>query len=292
MISSLRFEGVSGTSFSLDTDDVPLQVFDIQSETRMEQRERIVQHGLYPTKQYLGSMSIHMEGKLLADTTAEYWSKRQTLSLAFQPRPQDGWLYVGTLKAQFDGLSEVVQSQCSLDGKPLLPLGVDLFSGSDLQISLISTDPFFYSENEYSATTGTPGGGTTVSGYGFPYSFPYSFSSGGGGSTSNNVNVTNNGNAPTYPTLDIYGPCVNPKISNGDHYIRFDGLTLLDTEVVEIDFLNRIASKLDGSSVYNLIDTASSWWFLESGVNTISYTAFTASAPSRAVVRWRNAYLL
>jgi Phage-related protein len=287
MITTLQFQGVNGINVDLDTDAIPLTTFDIQAETRREDRLRTTQHGQFPTKEYLDKMTIHMEGKLFGDDTSDYWARRMNLLGAFMPRPDRNFTYCGTLIVKFDGISENVQTLCSLDGKPVLPLAALYPEGSDFAISLQSDDPFFYSTTEYNVQTGTPN--TVPNGFTFNFSFNFSF---GGGSTASAVVIPNLGNTLAYPIVDIYGPCTNPGIANGTRKLVFNGLSLGSNEYVEIDFAKRTAITNTGGSAYSLLDDNSQWWVLDPGNNTVTYSAFSASSPSLARIRWRNAYFL
>jgi hypothetical protein len=68
-------------------------------------------------------------------------------------------------------------------------------------------------------------------------------------------------------------------------------LNLAANEFVTIDFFERTAKTNTGGSAYSLIDPNSRWWLLDPGINTVTYRAFSAFAPSKATIQYRNAYL-
>lgn len=108
--------------------------------------------------------------------------------------------------------------------------------------------------------------------------------------------VTNAGNAPTYPTIECYGPCTNPRVENQTAGLQFElvDLTLAAGEFVEIDMRARtvLLNGLSNQSRYDRVDFATSmWWPLLPGDNTLRYYPETFDTGAEAIVRYRSAWL-
>lgn len=117
------------------------------------------------------------------------------------------------------------------------------------------------------------------------------------GTTSGVVSVTNEGDAETDPTIDLYGPVRDPRIMNDTLGVelRFAGLELVAGQFLRVDFLNRRVL-LEGTADYRakLDRTRSSWWEpgvagLAPGANVVRYRGEGMSDPARAVLTFYHA---
>lgn len=126
-----------------------------------------------------------------------------------------------------------------------------------------------------------------------PLSSPLAFPS---GFLPGQSQITVAGTAPVFLTVDIYGPCTNPKLVSAatQETLRFN-LTLAAGDYLHVDMANSKAY-LNGDptqSRYGQLDfTVSSWWQLEAGVTSqIGFYPDTAGVNSQAVVTWRALHL-
>jgi hypothetical protein len=154
-------------------------------------------------------------------------------------------------------------------------------------------DPTIYGATLLTASTaqGTPGAISGTSAY--PFVYPTNF-----GATYYTVTATaiNAGSVPTYPqSIDVYGPCTNPVISNGATGESITVNTTLNSPSDHLqiqyakDYLNVIVN-----GVNNLKNvTASSVYFkIKPGGNVISLTGTSISSGSYATVTYYSGYSL
>lgn len=128
----------------------------------------------------------------------------------------------------------------------------------------------------------------------YPRSYPLTYPPSTGQGT---VVVRNDGNVDTDPLLRIHGPCAGPKIANetlGAALVFSSTLRIAAGDYVDLDTAERTAllNGLPAQSVYRHLDfTQSTWWPLVSGLNKVRFYPAEWDQPSRADIRWRDAYL-
>lgn len=294
MIISAKYTNVNGSIVDLNDDDIPFNRFTTEVDVRMTEREKSQQHGIYPSNTYLGKRLFHCEGDLFAATSYEYMQRRLALVGAFLPRPHFGFKHSGVLDILWDGIPEHLTSDCTIDGWPELPLEGGNAARSSFLVNLKSFDPRMYGalntvNIDYNASENL--GGLT-----FNFTFPFNFASGAAGI--NDVTIINAGNIETYPVVDFIGPCVDPQLiltrSDGTtHYFKLLGVSLGPGETATADFLRRTVTRSDGANLYNYaID--SDWWAIESPpiTNVVRFAIASGAAPAKAVLKWRNAYMI
>lgn len=291
MIDSIFFIGHNGQTVELNTDTYPLSLFDMNVETETDERRRPSQHGLFPTYTYMGKRTFHMEGDIFAADSADFIVKRFQLIGPFIPSPEFGFRSSGVLAVKFTGLSETVTAECFLDGLPQAPIAALSPSRGTFVVSIQAFDPVLYGASLNSATTGVPGGN---GGFVFPFVFPLLFTLGTGGG--GDVNVTNSGNTPVYPTVVITGPCKDPSLSltaYGQQYtLGFQGLDLSLGETLTVDFNSRTVLSDTKGSAYSFVVPGSDWWQIPPGTWTVSFRAFSSSIGCKATVKFSNAYMV
>lgn len=73
----------TSVTYNLNNDVAPFTDLDITVEQRVDtSRNKMEQHGVWPTFPYRGGMEIHIEGDLLADDSSDYVTKRLALVAA------------------------------------------------------------------------------------------------------------------------------------------------------------------------------------------------------------------
>lgn len=278
---------INGASFSFNDDNCPMQVWTMDVDLRQEDRERPLEHGLYESYTYYGKRVFHGEGQLLGDTPTGYMQRRMDMHRSLIIPARTGIRAPIRLDLTFDGIGDVLQSYCTLDTYPELPMGIDYYAITDWMVAFKSFDPVIYSSVQRSAVVPAP---VISTGAPFPLVFPVDFSEASG----TDGLATNNGNISTYPKIVITGPVTNPRLINIDknQTLRFDGLILNSGDSVTVDMKQRVALSSAGGNFYGTITSDSSFWSLEPGDNTFRYTADRASAPSQAILYWNDAYML
>lgn len=109
------------------------------------------------------------------------------------------------------------------------------------------------------------------------------------------VEVVNSGTADAYPLLRLYGPCDGPSITletTGDELAFDDSLTVSAGDFLEVNTREKTirynASAGDSRDTYL---TVPEWWSIPPGVHRIRYQPSDFSAPSNALILWRDAWL-
>lgn len=135
--------------------------------------------------------------------------------------------------------------------------------------------------------------GTAPAGRSYNLAFDRDYPGGGG---SGRTDLTSFGTVPAEFVARIVGPCTEPIFGNEtyDELMTFVGLTIADGHYLEIDTLARTVlydGVVTDSRYANLDQATLTWPRIHPGVNTFRFTPTTSSAPSAAVVQWRDAYL-
>lgn len=113
--------------------------------------------------------------------------------------------------------------------------------------------------------------------------------------------IINAGTAPTYPIVQIFGPCTQPRLENQTTGKKLEFLAsyaLVAGEYLEINFAEGTVA-LNGDpalsqSRYDKIDFVSGiseWWNLIPGSNFVRFYPLSSSAPSKVRIDWRSAYI-
>lgn len=296
MIQSARFTNINGVYVDLNTDDIPFSSFTTEVDWRFTEKPKSQEHGIYPGESYLGKRLFHCEGDLFGSSAADYMQRRVALLEALMPNPQKRAKIVGTLDIVFDGISETLSADCTLDGWPELPLEALKPARSSFQINFKSYDPRLYGDDRsvdiiYNPDWENIGGRS----YNKTYNKSYSTS----GAAQGTVIVSNSGNFDTHPIITFYGPVTNPQAvlftSAGDvYFFTLNGLTLFDvTDYVVVDFKKHTVTRSNGANLYNY-STGSDWWLLEPNpiVNNVRFLGNPIDAPAHMTIQWRNAYVI
>jgi len=139
-------------------------------------------------------------------------------------------------------------------------------------------DAFFYDPIERVETLAVAGGGLI-----FPITFPITFAS---GDIDDTLVVDNIGDAPTWPTIRIYGPGENPSLENTTTGKVFALTQVLETDdYVDIDMEAALVTFYDASlgtttSISQAMTDASEFWALQVGENSIDVTVEEAVSGS------------
>lgn len=294
MIESARFTNVGGQYVDFNDQWIPFNEFTTEVDVRMSEREKALQHGLYPSATYLGKRLFHCNGDILELSSERYWERRLALVGACTPRPHLGYDQVGTLALLFTGWAEEVTCDCTIDGWPEIPLTGRAPSNSPYQVNFKAFDPRLYGIEQtvdvgYSILENS--GGRT---YDKTYDKDYLDSADYG------VQLVNIGNQETHPVVVFNGPAVSPRLvlSRGDGAtlsMALTGLTLAAPgNTATVDFLRRTVVSEAGANLYNYAK-GSDWWAIEPSDFMTSYVTLLAASGATvgvtaATVTYRNAY--
>lgn len=126
------------------------------------------------------------------------------------------------------------------------------------------------------------GGGMSI-----PMGIPMSMGVGG----TNEVTLTNNGNAISYPIFYFYGPLENPSLTNLTTGKTF-GLTysLTDSsQSIIVDSFNRTVVHSSGANLRSI--ASGDFWTLARGANTVHLSAASYNTQGKCTVKFRDHYL-
>lgn len=154
-------------------------------------------------------------------------------------------------------------------------------------------DPTIFGSPSKSASTQgtdpTTVGGTAI----FPFTFPIIF---GASTISVSNTATNSGTIPVYPSsIVIHGPINNPTVTNTStgEYITVSQNLSSSSNVLTITYdKDSLSIDLDGNSVLSSVTSASTYFKLQPGANTITLTGSTISSGAYVVVNYYDAYAL
>lgn len=104
------------------------------------------------------------------------------------------------------------------------------------------------------------------------------------------LDIANAGNAPYHPRIRIFGPVVNPAITNvtTGKQLRFV-CTLTAGQYLDIDC--RRKTVIDHTLTNRYSYKTGDWWFIQPGVNSISFTADAYDASAIVILYYRDAWL-
>ena len=274
------------TSADVATDPIAVESWDLGfPEVRAVADADPAADGEIDATTHVGARGITAQMTVVGDDTdtAGVWYRR--LRALCHPRrrywlhmQRDGWAAERRIQVRPDSLTDPIDSTAAV----LLTVQASWRAPYGLWQSI--TDD----------TVTLAPSGATEPGFTFPVHFPYTF---GTGVASGATTVTvDDESEPTLPTIDIYGPCVNPVVSNltAGTQFAFTSLILTAGQFVRITFRDRTVL-LDGSAAssrYGDVDwTVSTWWTLQPGVNQLAFTPTAPTAGCQARVSWPSLWI-
>ena len=109
------------------------------------------------------------------------------------------------------------------------------------------------------------------------------------------VDVTNAGDVATWPTLRIYGPITDPRITNlyTDEALAFN-IVIAGGDYLVVNTAERAVYLDDDPEAdrYNNVDVAQTTWFpLRPGPNRLRLSGSAYATPAQTQITWTDAYL-
>jgi len=221
---------------------------------------------------------ITLEFAIYGDTQQEVFDRRLTVNQKFSSR-----LGTGTLTfQQVDGATyaiDVITKSINFAKSTKKSYNIAV-------IELIAPNPFWYNPTQWeSIMVGFSGG------FSFPFSFDVSF-----GTVGTEKEIVNLGNVETPVMIYLYGEVVNPVITNSttDEEITI-AQTVSDGDILVINTaFGEKSSMLLSSGVYSnafeYVDPDSTFWKLEPGSNTISYSVTSEGENAQCIVYYYHRY--
>lgn len=172
-----------------------------------------------------------------------------------------------------------------LNNTPQLPYNAGDAIISTYRLEFVAPYPFLLSvARNYNLYVSSGGGGE------IPSEIPFDMSAGLTGSTI----IRNNGNAPSFPIIYLYGAMKNPVITNGrnDKQIQINQDFDEDT-IITIDTYRQTARDNHGANLYQYVTGVDMvfWFTLLNGDNTITLTPESFEEGAHAVITHQDHYL-
>lgn len=147
MLDKVDFRNINGEIWHFNTADCPLHDFSIDYDVRPEGEEqnRMQEDGIWPHYTYVGKALVHLEGAILADTTADYVTKAMNINRIILPIPKQRQTVrkLGDLIMRYTGMTEDMIASCGLDGSPLMPKAANFPTVSEFTITFKIFDGYF-----------------------------------------------------------------------------------------------------------------------------------------------------
>lgn len=223
-------------------------------------------HGGSVGRDLFSSRTIVMDLTVIASTKANMYSKLETIAGVFQPQPDllpliyqragIGKRFVMVRPRKLGGF----QSSWEVDH------GVAVGS-----VMLLAPDPRKFAFNQRSQSVTIASGGITASG---------------------TLAMNGNFKGGSKPVIDILGPTINPRISNGadgGRSWKWDG-TIIAGVTLTVDFNSRTVT-MAGIDVSDGLRTDNQWWVLNPGDNFLTFTRTNTPANiSTMTVKWWDSF--
>lgn len=250
------------------------------SESEISLSRGAYQDGQTLQSKYLSSRRLSITFVILANTATTLQSRRRAVAKAFNSSTPGVLVWT-----QADG-SEYALNCITDSGSPSYPQGSQ--AGETWQtviLDMIAPDPCWYSFPEDELHLAGLTGGAT-----FPITFPATFATMGATAA-----VWNHGGKPAPVQISIYGPILNPVVTNMTTSQKI-ALTLdvADGESVEINTTYgalscyHVATNGTRTNAMAYLSADSVFWTLDPGENILTYTATSGSA--EVVVNYVSRY--
>ena len=270
----------------MNEDTIPFTKFSMDVDIDNNERRRMQEHGIWPSRTLFGKRKISIEGDLLAADYAPLGELRLALMSALVPTEDND--AAGQVEIQFTGMPEPFVAEVNLDGYPELPIEAVTGAWNNFQLNLKTFDPWFLGKSTFTRTATT----SLTPRYGRTYNKTYNYSYADSGFVGNIIQASNIGNWPSYPVVTFYGPGLGPEIWSGSNRLQFRSLFLDNGETLTVDFRDRTAIKNDGTDLYNTL-TSRQWFKLPSGkVSPVELHWYLPGNGAKADIVWHNAWMV
>ncbi|MER5863780.1 hypothetical protein [Kitasatospora sp. NPDC002040] len=249
-------------------------------EIRTADRNLLQRHGSSAGTDYLGARIIQLGFTVLDDPGA-----LADVLRAFQPGGGDQ-----VLRFAVPGIAGNLGRLTARVRKRSAPVGAVFAAGAArFDVELYAADPVLYADQQSAARVLplAPRGSVKA----FPFRFPWGVMKAGAVYISPPVDLTVDGNTPTWPTFTVTGPVVNPTIINRATGERITvQISVPTSEVLTIHTRTR-AVLLNGASRYGALTADSVWFPLRPGVVRLEFDDLLGDKNRGADIRWRSAWI-
>lgn len=150
MLTYVGFRRIlDGATIELNTDIYPLTEFDpTVAERNVTDRDKMQEHGVWPTFSYRGGLEIHLEGNIFGSDSADYMTNRIALvnGIFGSPDADVTDRRMGTFLVQFDGQGERWETDVAISAWSA-PLKALYPSTTDWACTFFSFTPYLVGES-------------------------------------------------------------------------------------------------------------------------------------------------
>jgi hypothetical protein len=242
---------------------------------------RAGQDGQTVSGQFYDGRIVKLVGKIDGTTVGEFETNRKAL-IAATAINRDSNNYPVPIRVSFTSMAGQAYYVDVYFDKPIMDLENPI--SGDFMVIGVCADPFIY------ATTGVTSGAISPpsgGGYEVPMIVPYISAAATGGS----VTLNNAGSEKAWPIITLTGPLTTPVVTNATTGVYLQlSYTIATGDEVIIDMYNHTIT-LDGGSLISTKTSASDWWSIATGNNTISLTTTSSGDTGSMVVAFNTPYI-
>jgi len=251
-------------------------------QVNMQTQSAPYQDGVTDLDALFSPRTIVVEGSFLVSGLPAVYSSRSSALAQLSPK-----LGLGTLTFTNDNGIFTTACRCI---SAIMPNKEYTNPFQDFQFQFFCPDPYWYDQTQSLATLRVVSGGFT-----FPITFPIIF---GNYTGITPVIAANSGDSITPVIINFYGPSVNPVVTNnttGEHIKCNITLNVGDALIINTKFGSKSVSKIASSGIITnqsaTLDASSTFWQLNVGDNSISFSDDLFLSAEYCRIYWFNRYV-
>jgi len=251
-------------------------------EINIQSQSAPYQDGVTDLDALFSARTITVEGTLLVSGLPAIYTNRALMMAQLNPK-----LGLGTLTFTNDSGSFTTACRCL---SAILPNKEYTEPYQSFQFQFFCPDPYWYALNQSISTLRVVSGGFT-----FPITLPIVF---GNYTGTTPVNCLNDGDSTAPVVITFYGPATNPVIYNnttGEQIKCNISLNTGDVLIINTKFGSKSVYKIASSGVITnqsqTLDASSTFWQLNIGNNSVSFSDDLFLSLEYCTVSWFNRYV-
>lgn len=277
-------------SFVLISGGVPTPGFLVQTPIegldgptrRINAYARAGQDGQRVSSHFYDNRIVPLVGRVYSDTSFQEFEDRRKALIAATAIKRDNNNQPLPIRVSFTTMAGQNYYVDVFFDRPVMPLEQPV--DSTFLITGTSVDPYIYAASGITtAAISPPSGG----GYIVPMIGPYVSAATTGGSAI----INNAGSESAWPIITLTGPLTTPVVTNTttSTYLQLN-YTIATGDQVIIDMANHTIS-LNGGSLIATRTSASNWWSLAPGNNSVTLTTSSTGDTGSMVVAYNTPYI-
>lgn len=254
-------------------------------EVRTNDIDRPLTHGQFMGFDYMSGRTITVQFEIIGDDKDDYKTRIRKVEKELVPGKDTTMVWT-------DAFDEVRRAKVRIRRRNM-KTDQNYFNGfATYTVELRSSDPRLYGDQvdasvaQFQTTTsgGLRFGGTTPQ---FPLTFTV------GSTLAGSITLSNNGNFETPTVVRMYGPVVNPRITNvtDGKFLQVNTTLSTTADWVEVDMDAKTILSSTGSSLYGFKTDSSEWFGLKPGETVVTYTSTSSTGSPKMLVSYSHAWV-